>query len=129
MVSGVGCFKPGLISAVPQVVSEQKGGGPDDGSRDHRNSGRVSGWAAAVLVNWYRWAIGDPLGLIVLLHFDFLTPFRTRGMRGGMTRVGSGSVAGTSSTPQAGRTRLPGFRVLYANSSLGFPFPRWIAAC
>lgn len=48
---GVGCSKPGLILAVPQVVSEQKDGGPDDGRRDHRNSGRVSGRAAAVLVS------------------------------------------------------------------------------
>lgn len=41
-------------------------------------------------------------------------------MRGGMRRVGSGSAAGTSSTPQAGRTRLPGVRVLLCNLEFGF---------
>ena len=54
-------------------------------------------------------------------------------MNEGMTRVGRGSAAGTSSTPQAGRTRLTGFRVLlcrfmctflllYRSDAAGFNF-------
>jgi len=51
-----------------EVVSEHKGGGPDDERRDHRNSGRVSG---RPLLFWCRWAIVDFLWVQLCCPLSF----------------------------------------------------------